>query len=260
MSVQAITWALAQNVKPSGRKFTLVALANYSDGEGVCFPGQKKLAADTGLSERSVWKYLRNLEDEGYISRSHRQRSDGSRTSDEYRLNIQLAPVATRPDIQLASEVNPTRAPCEAILEPSEEPLGSTPPSVPPMPETISVRNQKAASNEPTTKGASQNGSRIDPNWNPTAQHFVLGSELGFDEGGVRAESDKFRDYWTAESGQRARKLDWDATFRNWLRKATEFVGRGPGPPGQRQAGSGGRGDTGVVAALRELQNRRENL
>lgn len=128
MSVQAITWALAQMVKPSGRKFTLVALANYSDGEGACFPGQKKLAMDTSLSERSVWKYLRDLEAEGYITRCHRQRSDGSRTSDEYRLNIQLAPVAVRASTQLAPGSEPTRTGREAILEPSEEPSEKNPP------------------------------------------------------------------------------------------------------------------------------------
>lgn len=32
----------------------------------------------------------------------------------------------------------------------------------------------------------------------------------------------EFIDYWTAIPGQRGVKLDWNATFRNWLRKAAE--------------------------------------
>ena len=29
---------------------------------------------------------------------------------------------------------------------------------------------------------------------------------------------DKFRDYWIAQAGQKGVKLDWDATWRNWVR------------------------------------------
>lgn len=35
-------------------------------------------------------------------------------------------------------------------------------------------------------------------------------------------ETAKFRDYWVAQGGQRGRKLDWEATWRNWIRKASE--------------------------------------
>jgi len=32
-----------------------------------------------------------------------------------------------------------------------------------------------------------------------------------------------FRDHWTAASGAKARKLDWDAAWRTWVRNAVEF-------------------------------------
>lgn len=32
----------------------------------------------------------------------------------------------------------------------------------------------------------------------------------------------RFRDYWAAQPGARGRKLDWDATWRNWARRAQE--------------------------------------
>lgn len=34
----------------------------------------------------------------------------------------------------------------------------------------------------------------------------------------VRRSADKFRDYWTAKSGKDATKVDWAATWRNWVR------------------------------------------
>lgn len=33
-------------------------------------------------------------------------------------------------------------------------------------------------------------------------------------------EHEKFKDYWKSMPGQRGVKLDWDATWRNWMRKA----------------------------------------
>lgn len=38
----------------------------------------------------------------------------------------------------------------------------------------------------------------------------------------------KFCDYWRAESGARARKLDWDATWRNWCRTESDRMSGGP--------------------------------
>jgi hypothetical protein len=45
-------------------------------------------------------------------------------------------------------------------------------------------------------------------------------ARLGFGEAEVELELEKFRDYWTAKSGRDAAKLDWPATWRNWMRNA----------------------------------------
>jgi hypothetical protein len=48
-------------------------------------------------------------------------------------------------------------------------------------------------------------------------------------------EHEKFMDYWRGAPGQRGVKLDWPATWRNWMRKAAEQRGARPvsGPPRQ---------------------------
>ncbi|SSZ40199.1 Uncharacterized protein conserved in bacteria [Bartonella grahamii] len=38
----------------------------------------------------------------------------------------------------------------------------------------------------------------------------------------VKVEIAKFRDYWTAKSGKDATKIDWQATWRNWVRRTIE--------------------------------------
>jgi len=34
----------------------------------------------------------------------------------------------------------------------------------------------------------------------------------------VRQVAEQFKDYWIAQAGQKGVKLDWDATWRNWVR------------------------------------------
>lgn len=57
----------------------------------------------------------------------------------------------------------------------------------------------------------------------------------------IQREAEKFRDYWRGCSGEKGRKADWDATWRNWLRRAMEGhdgrSGNGIGQPGSYLAG-----------------------
>ena len=39
----------------------------------------------------------------------------------------------------------------------------------------------------------------------------------------VRLEASKFRDYWLAKAGKDGAKLDWSATWRNWVRNSLDF-------------------------------------
>jgi DNA-binding transcriptional MocR family regulator len=102
MSIQAMTWAYEQDLSPT-YKFVLVTLANYAtshEAHCTCFPGQKTLARDTGMDERTVRRALKFLEDMGFIDRMRRCRKDGTRTSDETMLmvNRALCPVGQAED------------------------------------------------------------------------------------------------------------------------------------------------------------------
>ena len=43
-----------------------------------------------------------------------------------------------------------------------------------------------------------------------------------------KRETEKFVNYWTAKTGAQATKLDWPATWRNWMLGAAERL-RSPG-------------------------------
>jgi uncharacterized protein YdaU (DUF1376 family) len=61
---------------------------------------------------------------------------------------------------------------------------------------------------------SSSRGTRLPLDWNPRPE-----------DGEDQKELEKFRDYWTAVSGQKGVKRDWDATWRNWLRNAKHWNG-----------------------------------
>lgn len=89
MSVQAIGWALAQTVGSSSAKSVLVAIANYADENGQCWPSQGRIASDTELTDRSVRTAMALLEENGFINRVERRRPDGSRATDTISLIMQ---------------------------------------------------------------------------------------------------------------------------------------------------------------------------
>jgi hypothetical protein len=91
MSHWASTWAYEQDVQPCGRKFVLVALADFADEDGFCYPSQETLAKMTGQDVRTVRRHLKSLENDKLIRRSPRWKKTGGRTSDGYGL---LAPAS----------------------------------------------------------------------------------------------------------------------------------------------------------------------
>jgi hypothetical protein len=87
-------------------------------------------------------------------------------------------------------------------------------------------------------KGKRQNserasrGTRIDPTWSPSDADRSLGREEGFSDTEINREALRFRDYWSGRAGSGGVKLDWAATWRNWIRTSGEKLGKTPKAPG----------------------------
>jgi uncharacterized protein YdaU (DUF1376 family) len=85
---------------------------------------------------------------------------------------------------------------------------------------------RKSSPSESTKESASK-GRRLPPDWLPTDDDWATACRL---LGRQKAEIElaKFRDYWPAKPGSGGRKVDWDGTWRNWVRKAAEQLPSGP--------------------------------
>jgi hypothetical protein len=91
MSVQQITLALSLRNVSQAEKLLLIVLANYADEDGRCWPSQKRLGEDAGMSDRSVRTAFVKLEEAGLIVRERRNRRDGSRGTDMIELHLERA-------------------------------------------------------------------------------------------------------------------------------------------------------------------------
>ena len=200
MSVRAINWAFEQVVPPT-QKVILLALADWADGDGVAYPGQKSLAAKTSIPERTLRRALDELEEAGYIERRRRSLDNGNRTSDEYRL-LAVVPAAKMADSQAAKSLGYKRPTVAGTGEPSVEP-----------PEQHSRARAKQMP--------------LGFTWNNA--HSLKASAKGVD---VEVEFAKFQDYHLARGST---FVDWDRAFHTWLNNARPEPGLG----GQR-ADTGG--------------------
>lgn len=194
-----MTWAFEQDLPPD-LKIVLLALADYANGDGVCFPGQQSLAKKCSIAERTLRDKLTRLEELGLVARRRRQDSDGYRTSDEYRL---------LPANPAGRDVRPTGKSEGAYRQTV---AGTEEPSEP------SVTTQGRARQMPAGLA-----------WNNA--HSLKATAKGVD---VEVEFQKFTDYHLAKG---SKFVDWDRAFHTWLNNARpepgfgQHAGTGPRAP-----------------------------
>lgn len=98
MSITAVAWALKLEVGSPTLKFVLIAVANYADDNGRCWPSQERLARDTELTDRCIRESLKKLEEKGFLTRDHRQVHGSKRQSDVIQLVYQRKQVPVGPE------------------------------------------------------------------------------------------------------------------------------------------------------------------
>jgi hypothetical protein len=93
---------------------------------------------------------------------------------------------------------------------------------------------------KPKKRSVTTRGTRLPSDWNPHENLWSWGKEK-LSEADLRFETAAFKDFWAAKPGAAGTKLDWDKTWKVWIREAVrrgkrfkpknnvvEFVSSGP--------------------------------
>jgi len=79
--------------------------------------------------------------------------------------------------------------------------------------------NQNHNQNHTVRKKDIALATRLPDDWQPSDPDIDFAISLDVD---YRREADIFRDYWIAQAGAKGRKANWQSTWRNWIRRASE--------------------------------------
>lgn len=101
---------------------------------------------------------------------------------------------------------------------------------------TVSYRDTNIKKDKRQNSERASRGSRIDPSWAPNQADWQIASSEGFSKAEIEREALRFRDYWVGRAGAGGVKLDWAATWRNWVRTSGEKLGKTPSPSAKAQS------------------------
>ena len=94
MSNHWVNWAWEEPCRDPSGKLVLVCLADHAGHDGIAWPGTSRLGLMTGLSSRTIRRWLDEFEADGLISRVRRRRKNGTLGTYEYQLLQRTRPTS----------------------------------------------------------------------------------------------------------------------------------------------------------------------
>lgn len=234
MSREAETWARKQRTGNPVLKAVLVSLADWiSPQNDWAEVSIRRLAEETEISARSVQRHIQTLVDRGFIEKAERYNAErnGARGWNAYRLVGFAELPLSWADPPRQSVTTPTTI----CRDPHDTPVVGPHDTAVSQPKPTQYHPQKG--DKPPSSGRAA-GSRLADAFEPKPLPPEIAAEVqAMPPGWLERELSRFRDFWTAKPGAAGRKSDWDATWRNWIRKAIDDAG---GRHGRAAAGAGG--------------------
>jgi hypothetical protein len=180
-----------------------------------------KLMRDSGCSDAQI----------GYVMAGLAQTEQTARQAANHRhylkRRLNKTTESILPEAKKPLQIEPPRVRAPApVLYGAEEELfkdyisGTNVPS-----ESIPLSSEaKASSSAPKGAVDEKRGRRLPADWKPTDHHRLLGKTLGLNQLQFDEVVEEFSNYWHAEAGAKARKIDWDLTFTNRLKDQAKRI------------------------------------
>lgn len=182
---------------PTTDKMVLLALADWSNEEGACWPSMAQLAKKSGLTDRAIRAAVGRLVSMGHLTRH------------------EVAGKGVHYTVHPGTTFRPARgSPRNEVPNTPERPSANTSGTTKPTSEAKASSVVRVTPAKPK-RTKSVPSKRCPDSWMPSPGDLEVGEGKGLSPGEISEELAKFRDhtFGTARS-------DWSATFRNWLREA----------------------------------------
>lgn len=235
--VMSLVW---DNFKTGGsEKLAMLAMADWcNDQGGSLHPSMRAIADKIGLSEKQARRVIHSLIEQGYISVVGNNFGGDPGQSRLYRLNVEkltTTPVegrgkdATKNHPEVIEPLPPmSPLPCMGPLPPVSIDPSHGCPSTPPAHGSLttsepSVNHHRVVhdSESVPVKTGGGRGTRLPDDWIPDEESVADAYRIqpGLNHSRIVEIAEGFRDYWVSVPGARGVKLDWKATWRNWVRR-----------------------------------------
>ena len=198
-------------------------LEAYNQSHGFAWPSLETLAARIGVHRATVIASTQRLQAQGYFQIVS---GGGRRRSNRYKPNFGIVErKSSFPTEREASASDLGRVSTEERIASSrQESSYENPVKNPSWPDEGTAR-----------------GTRLPEDVALPEEWLSWALREGHPEPAV--EFDRFRDYWIAQPGQKGRKTNWFATWRNWVRRSLNNWGK-------KRHGKATRGVTAAAAIL----------
>lgn len=243
MSIRAMNAAIVTDAPTDAAKLVMFVLAHHHNHEtGACFPSVRRVAKESGLSERGVRLGMAALVEAGLIRkrRATKMGANPFETSNHYELLFLRNAPAEQQDLFAALEAE---AAAEAPKGRNTAPRGAERRAANKElkgKESSSLRSEDARA-KPKRSHRAAPRRRIDEDWSPGTKERKFAADAGFSDPEIDAMAADFVRFWLSEGETKA---SWTATWYRWVDKrarAKKELADGQGTQ-HRSASLGGRG------------------
>jgi hypothetical protein len=201
MSIQVMQ-AVWQHSKADGRaRLVLLAIADHQ-GEIGAWPSIATLARMVNASERSVQRDIQHLQDIG-----------------ELVVEVQNAPTRNQYKSNLYWVMLPGTSPVTSGVTENASGVTNSQSGVTDSASGVTAGGVQTLK-EPLLKPL-LNSYRLPEDWQPREIDIEIMREH-FPSIDLKLETHAFKDYWASVPGTKAKKSDWNATWRNWIRNTAK--------------------------------------
>ena len=201
MSIKVMAKIWETGPEKQSERFVLLALADFANDQGECWPSMQRLAEKTCMTERGAQKIVRRLEADGWLTIGT---GGGRHGCNQYTINPE--PCSPFQEVETPNEVHPERR---------------SPPNVDAETPNKSAENPEHRSPEPsriTKEPSSKKKARMtsipeDAVISETMLSIAEGEKISKAE--ALAQFEAFKGSAIAKGRMYA---NWDAAWRNWLR------------------------------------------